>query len=288
MIRQFDDKFLGSSDVEDYHKYMQELQSSVSKTVPTVSGNRPGLSKLGPLMQGEEPWPAHHHVENPGEQHSGLSCFQSTLFPYYSLLASRPKISAPTNMDKLVSFLPSAEDGILPYYLLVVSHLAPHPDYTNAPQVLTRYLQVSVAAIGNSIQNLLTLHYTRRIYNGLFVPNSSTTNVDSVHKLTPVTSTASLKDKPTATDQVTPLAARLFGVYTILAGVIRIYGAYRVHDPALYQLCLFTHMLAAAHFTSEIVVFKTLRLGWEHAFPLSAGFGGSLWMTLQYSNYVRA
>lgn len=148
-------------------------------------------------------------------------------------------------------------------------------------------LQVSVAAIGNAVQNLVTLHYTRRIYNGLFVPNPAA-RADSVHKLQPVTDAPTLKDKPTATDQVTPLAARLFGVYTILAGVVRLYGAYRVHDPVLYQMCLFTHVLAATHYTSEIFIFKTCRLGWEHAFPLGAGFSGSIWMTLQYANYVKA
>lgn len=121
------------------------------------------------------------------------------------------------------------------------------------------------------------------------MPNPSVgADADSVRKLQPVTAAATLKDKPTATDQVTPLAARLFGIYTIVAGVIRAYGAYRVHDPVLYQLCLFTHVIAAVHFTSEIVVFKTLRLGWEHAFPLSAGYGGSVWMVLQYANYVKA
>lgn len=150
------------------------------------------------------------------------------------------------------------------------------------------FVQVSVAAIGNAAQNLVTLHYTRRIYNGLFVPNPSARSADSVQKLQPVTATATLKDKPTATDQVTPLAARLFGIYTVLAGVIRVYGAYHVHDTALYQLCWFTHVLAVIHFTSEIVVFKTLRLGWEHAFPLAAGISGSVWMALQYGHYVRA
>lgn len=101
--------------------------------------------------------------------------------------------------------------------------------------------------------------------------------------------TAAKQNKPAAapSDQVTPLAARLFGVYTVLAGVIRIYGAYRITDPSLYQLCWFTHVLAATHFTSEIVFFKTLRLGWEHAFPLGAGYIGSVWMALQYSNYVK-
>ncbi|CAN8101922.1 unnamed protein product [Discula destructiva] len=170
-------------------------------------------------------------------------------------------------MDSLASYLPSVEHGYLPCYLLLAS----------------------VAAIGNAIQNLLTLHYTRRIYNGLFVTNPSTSqHPDSVTKLIPA-STAAKQNKPAAapSDQVTPLAARLFGVYTILAGVIRIYGAYSVTDSRLYQLCLFTHVLAAVHFTSEVVVFKTLKLGWEHAFPLGAGYVGSVWMALQYSNYVK-
>ncbi|PSS05199.1 Erg28 like protein-domain-containing protein [Coniella lustricola] len=175
-------------------------------------------------------------------------------------------VFASAMMDGLLSFLPSAEDGILPYYLLLVS----------------------AASIGNAIQNYLTLHYTRRIYNGLFVPNSTVTNGDSVQKLQPVSSAATLKDKPTATDQVTPLAARLFGIYTIAVGVIRLYGAYNIHDGALYQLCIFTHMLAGFHFTSEIVVYKTLRLAGPHIFPFSAAFGGTLWMVLQYSNYVKA
>lgn len=131
------------------------------------------------------------------------------------------------------------------------------------------------------------MHYTRRIYNGLFFPNASA-GADSTAKLIPATPSRATKDKPTPNDQVTPLAARLFGVYTVLAGVVRVYGAYRVHDPVLYQLCLFTHVLAATHFTSEILVFKTIRLGWEHAFPLTAGFGGSIWMALQYSHYVKA
>lgn len=143
------------------------------------------------------------------------------------------------------------------------------------------------------MQNLFTLHYTRRIYNGQFVPNSSLHSTsttknpeDSVNKLVPASATG--KDVEKSRDQVTPLAARLFGVYTILAGIIRVYGAYRVHDPVLYQLCLITHVLAATHFSSEIVFFKTLKLSWEQAFPLSAGFGGSIWMALQYHNYVRA
>ena len=193
-------------------------------------------------------------------------------------------------MAGLSSLLPDVEDGYLPYYLLFVSCLTidPPPSSHLTLHKLTPYHpQVSLAAFGNTVQNYKTLQFTRRIYNGLFVPRASAGNdPNSVQKLQPLVEAKAGKDKPTAVDQVTPLTARLFGVYTTLAGLIRVYGAYRVHDPALYQLCLLTHLIAAAHFTSEAFVFKTAVLGWEHAFPFAAAFSGSLWMILEYGNYV--
>ena len=149
--------------------------------------------------------------------------------------------------------------------------------------------------MGNSVQNLVTLHYTRRIYNGLFVPNHALSRgsaaapgganpEDRVDKLVPASSTG--KDVEKARDQVTPLAARLFGVWTLLAGVIRVYTAYDVSSMALYQLSILTHVVAAVHFTSELLVFKSFRLTGPQLFPLFAGWGGSIWMSLQYAHYV--
>ncbi|OAQ98191.1 hypothetical protein LLEC1_06114, partial [Akanthomyces lecanii] len=51
-------------------------------------------------------------------------------------------------MDILKSILPPGK-GILPYYMLILS----------------------VVSIGNSLQAYLTLHFSRRVYNGRFVPN---------------------------------------------------------------------------------------------------------------------
>ncbi len=130
--------------------------------------------------------------------------------------------------------------------------------------------------MGNSLQNLVTLHYTRRIYNGQFVPSPAlsrtptSTDVnpeDSVNKLVPASSTG--KDVEKARDQVTPLAARLFGAWTLMTGLVRIYAAYDVSSPALYQLSLITHIVAASHFTSELLVFGTLRLTGPQIFPCS-------------------
>jgi hypothetical protein len=155
--------------------------------------------------------------------------------------------------------------------------------------------QVSVAAIGNSMQNFGTLHYTRRIYKGLFVPNPALTRAaagpasrsnpeDSINKLVPASSTG--KDVEKANDQMTPLAARLFAAWTFITGVIRLYTAYDVSNPTLYQLSLLTHVVAASHFLSEFLVFKTCPSSGPLVFPIMAGSTGTVWMALQYAHYV--
>lgn len=109
---------------------------------------------------------------------------------------------------------------------------------------------------------------------------------DSIHKLLPASTTG--KDTEKAQDQVTPLAARLFGTWTMLAGFVRMYAAHDISNRALYQLALLTHVVAAVHFISELTVYKTLRLTGPQLFPLVAGTGGSIWMALQYAHYVSA
>lgn len=109
---------------------------------------------------------------------------------------------------------------------------------------------------------------------------------DNVNKLAPAS--ANGKDSEKAQDQVTPLAARLFGLYTFFAGVIRMYAAHDISNRALYQLAFITHAVASAHFISELTVYKTMRLTGPQMFPLIAGTSGSLWMALQYSHYIKA
>ncbi|KAJ4289439.1 ergosterol biosynthesis protein [Collariella sp. IMI 366227] len=173
-------------------------------------------------------------------------------------------------MDVLKAFLPSAEKGYLPYYLFVVS----------------------VVAMGNALQNYATLHYTRRIYNGLFVPNHALpprterfNPEDSTSIVKPASSTG--KDAEKAKDQVSPLAARLFGTYTFMAGIIRFYASYELENRGMYQLAIWTHVIAAVHFTSELLAFKTLRFSGPQIFPFLAAYGGIIWMALQYNHYVQ-
>ena len=89
--------------------------------------------------------------------------------------------------------------------------------------------------MGNAVQNLATLHYTRRIYNARFVTNHSLPAAgggydpeDSTIKLKPASATG--KDSEKAKDQVTPLAARLFGTYTFMAGIVRLIACYQIEN----------------------------------------------------------
>ena len=165
-------------------------------------------------------------------------------------------------MDALRPYLPSAEKGYLPYYLFLVS----------------------VISMGNALQNFTTLHYTRRIYNAKFVQNHGE-HEDSTAVLKPASATG--KDAEKAKDQVTPLAARLMGIYTFCVGLIRFYASYRVSDPAMYQLSIWTHVIAGLHFTSETFIFKTIKFSGPQAFPFLFAYGGTLWMVLQWDHYVQ-
>ncbi|KAL7627247.1 hypothetical protein AAE478_001436 [Parahypoxylon ruwenzoriense] len=172
-------------------------------------------------------------------------------------------------MDFLKTYLPPAK-GYLPYYMF----------------------SLSILAVGNSLQNYLTLHYSRRLYNGQFVANSSlpkktaTFNPeDSTQKLLPASATSSPKAARTQ-DQVTPLAARLFGTYTLISAIVRIYASYNLHLAPVYNIALWTYIVALVHFGSEWVVYRTAYLGAPILFPFFFATVGIVWMVTQYNFYV--
>ncbi|KAL3291749.1 putative ERG28-involved in synthesis of ergosterol [Colletotrichum asianum] len=172
-------------------------------------------------------------------------------------------------MVSLADLLPPAK-GILPYYMLFLSLLA----------------------IGNSAQNYLTLHYSRRVYNGKFVknpalpPRSEKYNPeDSVKKFVPAP--ASAKESETL-DQGTPLAARCFGTWTLLTSVVRLYCAYHLHYAHMYDLAIWTYVIALGHFASELFVFKSMRFGVPQAFPFTLATVALIWMPQVRSFYVEA
>jgi len=79
---------------------------------------------------------------------------------------------------------------------------------------------------------------------------------------------------------VTGLQARTFAVWTALSGVVRLYAAYNINQKVcvldshliirasadakccrIYDLTLFTYLFAFAHFTSELLIFRTASFG---------------------------
>ncbi|KAI3316684.1 transmembrane domain-containing protein [Xylariaceae sp. AK1471] len=173
-------------------------------------------------------------------------------------------------LEALKAYLPTGK-GYLPYYMF----------------------GLSVIAVGNSLQNYLTLHYSRRLYNGQFVPNPSlppkSTSFDpedSTRKLAPA-SAINAKDGRT-TDQVTPLAARLFGTYTFISAIVRIYASYNLHLAPVYNIAVWTYVVALFHFGSEWAVYRTAYIGPPILFPFFFATVGIIWMTSQYNFYVEA
>jgi len=167
-------------------------------------------------------------------------------------------------MDAITSLLPPAK-GILPYYMLLLS----------------------VISIGNCVQAYTTLHFSRRVYNGRFVrntklpPASSTFDPeDSVQKFVPD------QANPKATDQLTPLGGRLFGTWTFITCIARCYAAYNLHLGPVYDIAIWTYVVALGHFASELFVFKTMTFGVPQLFPFAFASCALIWMPMVRDYYV--
>lgn len=139
----------------------------------------------------------------------------------------------------------------------------------------------------------MTLHFSRRFYNGQFVPNKSLppksasyNPEDSTAKLVPAS--AQDKDKGVRTvDQVTPLAARLFGTYTLVSAIVRLYASYHLEMEPVYMMAMWTYLVALGHFILEGAVYRTYYLGGPQSMPLFFATVGTTWMVMQKDFYVK-
>ncbi|KAF9517030.1 hypothetical protein BS47DRAFT_594527 [Hydnum rufescens UP504] len=117
-------------------------------------------------------------------------------------------------------------------------------------------LFVSSLAIFNTVQNLFGISLTRRVYSR----------------------------KP---EQVTPLHARAFAAWTLTSAVVRLYCAYNIGHKLLYDLTIWTYVIALVHFASEIFLYKTADIS-VGALPSCIIASTSLvWMVVQYNFYTR-
>lgn len=87
---------------------------------------------------------------------------------------------------------------------------------------------------------------------------------------------------------VTPLASRLFGTWTLTSAVVRAYGAYHIHEKAVYELCIATFLIALGHFVSEMTVYRSARpAGIAAISPLFVASLSLYWMFSSYDYYVK-
>ena len=136
-----------------------------------------------------------------------------------------------------------------------------------------RVFKIAVVSLGNSIQAYSSLAATQRVYSG---PTSSKLPAGIP------------KSTAASTSPVTELSARTFGTWTAITSVVRLYAAYNIETPVMYQLALWTFGVAWAHFMSEWLVFKTTKMGSGLAGPVIVSTTSLLWMWLQWDYYVKA
>ncbi|MCJ1364820.1 ergosterol biosynthesis protein [Acarospora aff. strigata] len=128
-------------------------------------------------------------------------------------------------------------------------------------------LLISLISALNSLQCYIDLSFPRRVYTGA-PPSSSSTPSPS-------------------TSPVTPLSARTFGTWTFLSSIIRLYAAYNISNPVVYQLALWTYGIALVHFGSEWLVFGTARMGKGLGAAVVVASTSFCWMVGQWGWYVR-
>ncbi|CAK9783131.1 unnamed protein product [Cutaneotrichosporon oleaginosum] len=116
-------------------------------------------------------------------------------------------------------------------------------------------LITSAASIYNVAQNYVTLKQSKEVYAG----------------------------KP---EQMTPLAGRLFGAWTAMAAVVRLLAAYDISNQGLYDLAICAFGVATLHFTTEWLVFGTVKLNRGSIGPLLVGSSGMAWALTQRDYYL--
>lgn len=115
---------------------------------------------------------------------------------------------------------------------------------------------VAATALFNSVQNLFGTTLTKQVYAG----------------------------KPA---EVTGLQARTFASWTLVSAIVRLYGAYYIHEKAVYELAMWTYAVAMLHFVSEWLVFGSAKLSRGLIGPLIIAPLSLTWMVAQYDHYVQ-
>ncbi|PWN90606.1 Erg28-like protein [Acaromyces ingoldii] len=87
--------------------------------------------------------------------------------------------------------------------------------------------------------------------------------------------------------QVTPLASRLFGVWNLTSGALRVVCAYNMSNPALFYICQMTFATVLLHLLLEIFIYKTTSLNAPGVLsPILVATTSLTAMSLQHRSYL--
>ncbi|ELT92922.1 hypothetical protein CAPTEDRAFT_165270 [Capitella teleta] len=81
---------------------------------------------------------------------------------------------------------------------------------------------------------------------------------------------------------VNALTARLFGTWTLLSAMLRLWCAFCIDNHAVFCLTFFSFFLAMAHFAGEIFFYHTAELTFGATSPLVVSGLSMLWMLACY------
>ena len=81
-------------------------------------------------------------------------------------------------------------------------------------------------------------------------------------------------------------AARLFGTWTLIQSLVRLYAAYNISNPRFYELAFLTYAVAWVHFMSEWMLYKSTRMQMGLFFPVVVANCSLVWMGMQWGYYV--
>ncbi|KAJ1842056.1 ergosterol biosynthesis protein, partial [Coemansia sp. RSA 2708] len=86
--------------------------------------------------------------------------------------------------------------------------------------------------------------------------------------------------------QVTPLTSHLFAAWTALSAILRYKCAFNMGDALLYDITFWSYVIAGAHFMSEVLVFRTVKLPGPVLSTFCVAVTSILWMIKDRDVYV--
>jgi hypothetical protein len=145
-------------------------------------------------------------------------------------------------------------------------------------------LFISIVSVFNTAQNFIApLKLTRRVYS--VQPKEGGFSIDFTMKLLSHRPTIQLTQSPPS-PSVTALTSRMFGAWTLTSAVIRGYAAYYLHVKPVYELVQLSYAIALLHYSSELLVYRTVRLNGPAISPFIVAISSTIWLWTSYSTYI--